>query len=99
MDRTSKGNVPADMDQIKSEEWTLVDQGADVHDSEGERIGTVRESMPSYLLIKVKLNLLSDVEMYIPRELVQHVTSEKVHLNITKDSLESRDLTTPPAEK
>ena len=82
---------------IKPQEWSIVDPGAQVITSDGQEFGHVRETMPTMLHIKVRKSLLTDVEMYVPREFVDRVEGENVYLNRTADELNQMDLETPPA--
>jgi hypothetical protein len=82
---------------IKPQNWDGLDPGADVFDVSGEKLGTVRETMPHYLTIKVHENVLATAEMYVPRELVARAAGTEVHLNRTAADLEQMELKTPPA--
>lgn len=90
------GGAPTDQG-IKSQNWDGLDPGADVIDVGGEKLGTVRESMPDYLTVKVRENVLATAEMYLPRDLVTRALGTEVHLKYTAAQLERMDLKTPPA--
>ena len=97
---TMRHNDAADADTqepIKDQNWFIVDPGADVYGSDGEKIGTVRERMPHYLEIKVRENFFSDAEMYVPRDLIDRVEGDKVYLTRSESELKEMDLKTPPA--
>ena len=85
-----------DSDAIQVSEWAHFDSGATVVSADGEDIGTVRERMPHYLEVRAKWNLLADVELYIPRDLVEQVDGDRVRLNRTSAELHEMDLATPP---
>jgi hypothetical protein len=87
----------AENPDIKPEQWMIANPGAVVLDAAGQEIGTVRETLPEYLQLKVKENLLTDIELYLPRELVSHATHDRVHVAHTLDELKQMNLTTPPA--
>jgi hypothetical protein len=77
--------------------WEHFDPGATVVSADGEDLGTVRERMPHYLEVRAEKNLLTDVEWYIPRALVERVEGTRVVLNRTAAELRAMDLSTPPA--
>lgn len=82
---------------IKSENWAIVDPGADVFTSDGHKLGTVRDAMPEYLEIKAHENVLVDTEIYVPRSFVVRVEDTNVYLGHTAAELRAMDLKTPPA--
>jgi hypothetical protein len=88
-----------DGDPIKPQGWLIADPGSPVVTADGEEIGSVRERMPHYLEVRVHRDLLNDVEMYVPGELVQAVEGGRVILSRTREQLERMNLTTPPALK
>jgi hypothetical protein len=53
--------------------------------------------MPQYLELRAEKNLLTDVELYVPRDFVERVDSDRVVLNRTSAELKEMDLSTPPA--
>jgi hypothetical protein len=65
--------------------------------ADGEAVGTVRERMPAYLEVRAKRNLLTDEELYIPRELVERVDGDTVYLNQSAEALKEMNLSTLPA--
>ena len=71
--------------------------GSEVVTADGEKYGTVYGVSRSYLQARVPQGMLTDVERFIPADLVDRVEGESVILNKTKEELESLDLTTPPA--
>lgn len=84
-------------DAIKATGWEHFDSGATVITADGEELGTVQERMPQYLEVKAERNLLTTVEMYVPRNLVDRVEEGKVYLNRTSAEVKEMDLKTPPA--
>ena len=100
-DRASMTDAEAAMDPdgdaIKVTGWEHFDTGAMVVDADGEEIGTVRERMPHYLELRAEKNLLTDVEVYVPRDFVDRIEGDRVILNRTSADLREMDLSTPPA--
>ncbi len=86
-----------DPDGIRDQNWAIVDPGSTVVTADGEEFGSVRERMPHYLELRVRKNLLSDVELYVPRELIDRVDGDRVVLNRTATELNDMDLSKPPA--
>jgi hypothetical protein len=86
-----------DGDPIKPQGWLIVDPGSPVVTADGQEIGSVRERTPHYLEVRVHRDLLNDVEMYVPNELVQAFEGGQVFLSRTREQLERMNLTTPPA--
>ena len=86
-------------DSIEPQGWMIAEPGSPVVTAEGEEIGNVRERTPLYLQVRAHKDLLSDVEMYVPGELIQAVDGGRVYLSRTREQLEAMDLTTPPALK
>lgn len=84
---------------IKDQGWAAFDPGSTVVSADGDEIGTVREKMPLYLVLRAKRNLLSEVELYLPREHIDRVESDRIVLSRTAAEIEKMDLTRPPAEK
>jgi glutamyl/glutaminyl-tRNA synthetase len=82
---------------IKPQNWLAVDDGATVFASDGEEYGTVRETMPEYLLLRRRRSLLEDIEVYVPRDLIERSERTEVHLKWSAAELDEMDLTTPPA--
>lgn len=82
---------------IKAQKWLIANPGADVRTSDGEAFGTVRETMDSYLVVRARGNLFSDVELYVPRDFVDEATDAGVRLNRSAAELKSLNLETPPA--
>ena len=78
---------------VKETDFTT---GSDVLTSDGEKYGTVRDKAETYLLVRVPHDSLTDVDAYIPGELVARVEGETVHLNASKQDLEGMDLSAPP---
>jgi hypothetical protein len=64
--------------------------------ADGEETGSVGERMPHYLAVRVHHDLLNDVEIYVPSELVQAVEGGRVILSRTREQLE-RTNWPPPA--
>jgi hypothetical protein len=75
----------------------IFNEGAKVVDANGATVGTVRETLPDYLHLKVKENALTDVELYLPRDMVARAEHDHIYLNRTLDELKGMNLTTPPA--
>ena len=86
-------------DGIKDQNWAIVDPGSDVVTSDGEKFGSVREKMPHYLTLRVRRNLLSEIEMYVPRDFIERVEGDRIVLSRSAAELEEMDLTVPPALK
>lgn len=86
-----------DADGIKDQHWAIVDSGSKVVTADGDEIGTVREKMPTYLTLRVKRDLLTEVEMYVPRDMIDRVEGDSVHLARSGAEIETMDLTKPPA--
>lgn len=84
-------------DGIKDQNWAGFDPGTSVVTADGEDFGTVREKMPHYLTLRAHKNLLTEVEMYVPRELIDRVEGDRLILTHTADQLRDMDLTKPPA--
>jgi hypothetical protein len=82
---------------IRATGWQHFDSGAMVLSADGEAVGTVRERMPAYLEVRAKRNLLTDEELYIPRELVERVDGDTVYLNQSAEALKEMNLSTLPA--
>jgi hypothetical protein len=90
------GQQQSNGEGIRPQGWMIVDPGSSVVTADGEEIGNVRERTPLYLQIRVHRDLLNDVEMYVPNELVQGVEGGRVYLTRTSEQLAAMDLTTPP---
>jgi hypothetical protein len=88
-----------DGDGISPQGWMIAEPGSPVVTADGEEIGSVRERTPLYLQVRAHRDLLNDVEMYVPNELIQTVEGGRVLLGRTREQLEAMDLTTPPALK
>jgi hypothetical protein len=73
--------------EIQPQEWAAVADGSTVLTADGQELGTVRESLPSTLHIKAPANLLSDVEMYVPRAWVAAADGTTVRLSRSKAEL------------
>jgi hypothetical protein len=86
-----------DEGEIKDQNWFLFDEGTAVVTADGEAFGSVREKTPHYLTLRVRQNLLSDAEMYVPRDFVAGVEGDTVTLRHSKAELDEMDLTKPPA--
>jgi hypothetical protein len=86
-----------DADAVKDQNWAIVDPGSSVVTADGEDFGTVREKMPSYLVLRAPKSLLEDVEMYIPRDAIDRIDGDRLVLRHTADQLRAMDLTSPPA--
>lgn len=84
---------------IKAQKWSIATPGARVQTADGEEFGTVRETMETYLVIKARSSLLSDVELYLPRDFVDQVSDDSIRLNRSAAELKALDLETPPALK
>ena len=97
MMKPETADVDPQGEAIRATSWEHFDSGASVITADGEELGTVRERMPHYLEVKAGRNLLTDVEMYVPRELVDRVEEGKVYLNRTSTEVKEMDLKTPPA--
>ena len=102
MRENSSANTGAEAEAepaVKEQQWWLLDDGAQVYAADGEQIGSVRQSTPRYLEVRAKGNLLADVEMYVPRDLIDRVEGDRVYLTRSNAELEEMDLKTPPALK
>ncbi len=93
----SDASADPDAGAIKATVWEHFDTGATVVSADGNEIGTVRERMPHYLELRAEKNLLTDVELYVPRDFVERVDGDRVMLNRTSAELKEMDLSTPPA--
>jgi hypothetical protein len=82
---------------IQPQNWQIADEGAKAYAVDGEELGTVRETLPDCLNIKVHDGWFKDVEMYVPRDLIDRVEGGDVYLRASKDDLNAMDLSTPPA--
>ncbi len=67
----------------------------DVVTSDGEKVGTVEEVQPTYLV--VGKGLIFHSERYIPVSAIVTVEQECISLNVTKDELEAQGWDTVPA--
>ncbi len=86
-------------DGIKDQNWAIVDPGSEVVTSDCEKFGTVREKMPHYLTLRARRNLLSEIEMYLPRDFIDRVDGDRIVLSRSAAELAEMDLTVPPALK
>jgi hypothetical protein len=86
-----------DPDGINDSNWFLFDEGNQVVTADGEEYGSVRTKTPHYLMLRVRKNLLTDEELYVPRDFVATVRGDQVTLRYSKTELEKMDLTMPPA--
>ena len=91
------GSHPHPEGEIAPQEWAILNSGAKVYSADGEQYGTVRESMELYLMLKIPDGALSDSEVYLPRDLIDRVEGDEVHLSRSFAELEELDLKTPPA--
>ena len=97
--RSAASPDPIDDPNVKEQGWMLVDPGSSVVTADGDEVGTIRELTPHYVQVRAKRNVLSDVEMYIPNDIVEGSQDGQLRLMVTKAALEEMDLTTPPALK
>lgn len=81
---------------IKPQAWAVMGSGAKVFASDGEQVGTVREATLEYLVLKQPDTALADTEIYVPRDLVDRVADDEVHLRVAKADMDAMDLKTPP---
>jgi hypothetical protein len=70
--------------------------GSDVQTADGEKYGTLYEVGEGYIQVRVPQGALTDVERFIPRDLVGGVKGDVVVLTKSRDELDALDLTTPP---
>jgi hypothetical protein len=77
-------------------EQTDFTTGSEVHTADGEKYGTLYELGEGYIQVRVPQGALTDVERYVPRDLIDGVRDDVVVLTKSKDELEELDLTTPP---
>src|SRR5829696_399753 len=66
-----------------------IDNGWDVFDVNGEKVGDVAEVQPHYLT--VSKGMLFTSERYIPVWTIRSVEQDRVYLGVAKRDLESRD--------
>ena len=92
-----RAEASAERPDIKPQEWAGFNSGAKVLGPDGAEIGTVRETLPGHLIVRAKENIFSEVELYVPRELIEDADREHVRLRHTGDELKAMNLTTPPA--
>ena len=70
--------------------------GSDVQTADGEKYGTVYEISEGYIAVRVPQGALTDVERFIPRDLIGGVRDDAVVLTQSKEQLDALDLTRPP---
>ncbi|MGH7929316.1 MAG: DUF2171 domain-containing protein [Candidatus Binatia bacterium] len=69
--------------------------GSDVKTSDGQDFGTLYELAEGYILVRVPHGALTDVDQYVPRELVDRVEGDAIYLTKSADELDSMDLSVP----
>lgn len=70
--------------------------GSEVQTADGEKYGTVYELGDGYIHVRVPQGALTDVERFVPRNLIDSVREDVVVLSKSRDELEALNLTTPP---
>ena len=78
-------------------EQTDFTTGSEVQTADGEKFGTLYEISESYIHVRVPQGALTDVERFVPRDLIDSVQNDVVVLTKSKEQLDALDLTTPPA--
>ncbi|MEX2237357.1 MAG: DUF2171 domain-containing protein [Dehalococcoidia bacterium] len=71
--------------------------GSEVVTADGEKFGTLHDRAETYLLVRAKNDALTDIDKYVPIQLVDRVEDENIVLNASAADLEGMDLTVPPA--
>jgi hypothetical protein len=71
--------------------------GSEVQTADGEKYGTLYEISDSYIQVRVPQGAFTDVERFVPRDLIDRVQDDVVVLTRSKEQMDALDLTTPPA--
>ena len=72
-----------------------IQNGADVYGSDGDKVGSVSEVGPNYVLVTKGFLFTKDI--YIPTSAITGVEADWVYTNVTKDQVEGMGWDQPPA--